>query len=490
MKKTTFLTIAALVLSGSALAVDVAVDPGTGTTGGNPTDTIADALTQVAAGSDAVNTITLADATHVLEADAVWDIPAGKTVNFVAAANRPVIRLTGGTERFNLTIYIPETATLNMDGLAVIPESGQVYDNNENDGIVTWSDTNEDFAVISGTMTFTDVIFGANDGSDGLANVGLHSSYAGNIYGDDIIQFASGGIVTLDNCLFTGAGDDAILFDGDGFDAAGGTPAELNLVNGTAIIHNGGAGIQMYGGETAVNLDGSGDGRIVIAFNGQRSGANDIGFKNFGSAGYSVTMTDTDIVYNTIGGIIDYSYIAEYNLTGCRIAMNNGGDVWDGGNFSYLGSGTDPVILNVDNCTIHDALGVTTTPNNHAAGIVWGDGGATPTWNITDSIFSGVNDTFDLLSGTTGTVNLATSAVVTAGPDAVGNAGDLGTGAVSSDPNYASYTFVAFERGAANPEFLAPTNVADYDTAAGDGGFIGAVDTVLYSPATNWESYQ
>jgi hypothetical protein len=139
--------------------------------------------------------------------------------------------------------------------------------------------------------------------------------------------------------------------------------------------------------------------------------------------------------------------------------------------------------MNLNYVTIHDAIS-TTVPESIAAA----DSGADPSWTITNSIFSGAADTFDLLNSTgTGNVSIANSAVVTAGAHAVAAEGDLGTGQLGDDPAYTSITYTV-GRGEENPDFLDPTT-ASFNTASDVGAKIGATAPVPPA-AKGWMSFE
>ena len=205
----------ALAVALPAPALTLTVDPVAGTPGGNPTNSISDALSQINAGPDAVNTVQLVStAVHVVPNAQVWSINAGKTVNIVAQSGRPVIRLSSGSTG-NLRLAVPDLAVLTVTGIDIIPQTGIAYANNANDSIYASANGLISAQTVQGgQITFTDCIFSANDGSDAPAGL-VPFNNSGNNFGDDLIQ-ARTIHITFSNCLITGVWDDAILQGADG----------------------------------------------------------------------------------------------------------------------------------------------------------------------------------------------------------------------------------------------------------------------------------
>lgn len=457
MKLTRFVLPFALALAAtSSYAVNVLVAPSSG-----PVTTIQAAIGQVNAGADANNVITLrsTEGVHNLTDNEVWTINAGKNVSFVAESGQPIVKLNWLSGQFMLRITIGATGateTVSFNGIAFIPETGLTWANNIGDA----------FQLNFGNFVFNNCVFSANNGSDGVASQDASAAYsasAANI-GDDWLQMVGQTNLTLSNCAMSGTHDDGIVV----VTAAAATRTIL-INQGTTISNIGGSGIQVASDDTAVILDGSA-GRVQLARNGQatNSQGSDTAIKFFWDAGCSLSMTKADVLEATNAGIFDFEGATPMSITDSRIAMNNTRDIATAGNFSVDDVSADsayPSAISIIRSTLHDALGIA-----NPTSIYHSDGAAepVPAWTITDSIFSGAGDTYDLLNGTGGTVNKTFSAVVTAGPHTVASPGDLGAGTVSADPQYVSTTYT-IGKSATNPDFLLPSNVA-YNTANSTGG--------------------
>jgi hypothetical protein len=164
--------------------------------------------------------------------------------------------------------------------------------------------------------------------------------------------------------------------------------------------------------------------------------------------------------------VFDYRVVKSFNLTDCRIAYNNSSDTATHGNLGIsnqtLDGGAVNQPVNITRCTIHEA-GVATGQSSCFA--AQNAGNQAQTYTIIDSVFSGAGDTFatmtnKLASGGASPAPVKTfTAVVTNGPFAIGDVGDLGTSTVNADPAYASTTYTV-GRSQANPDFLMPTAAA------------------------------
>lgn len=471
MRFLTLITAIALITS-SAMAVSVTVAPTTGVGGTAVTNTILDAIAQINAGADATNTITLrsTEGPIVLTDDETWTIAAGKSIDWVAETGQPIVvinNLTGGTDFLNIVADAASAENFSMTGIAFIPEVGIPYLTTNADGI----------HITGGNWTFTDCVFSANDGSNGVYSQNAENAFGVNNVGDDWLElYAPTGDVTLSNCAISGCWDDAILFD-DGSLAAAGSHT-LTLDQGTVIANVGGAGIQVFGDNSALVLDGSA-GRVQIAECGLRPG-NDTWIKYFWDVGCSIDIDQADLMTCTNGGIFDFEGVPTISITNSRVAFANSDDTGDAANIAIYDASSDSAYastITLDNVTVHDAQGST-----NPEGIAVFDGATqpTPTWNITDSIFSGAGDTFDLLNGVLGTVNISTSAVVTSGPDAVGSVGDLGAQTVFNDPIYVSYAYTV-GRSQNNPDFLLPQNPAYAGAASGGADLVGGATGTFVS---------
>jgi hypothetical protein len=480
----TVLFAAALATSTSAFAVNILVAPTTGVSGSNPTNSIADAITQVNAGADTNNTITLrsTEGIHTLPANTNWAINSGKNLSIVAENGQPIVKLTQSSGQFMLKITPGTTNSVSVNGVAFIPQTGLSWGNNSADAFQLNP---------SGGYTFSNCVFSPNDGSDGVKSQDASAAFvegSGNI-GDDWLQVVGQTDLTLDHCAVSG-GDDAIVVV-----TASAATRTVKLQNGTVIANTGGCAVQVASSNCAVVLDGSAA-RVLLAKNGQStvSAGSDVGIKFFWDGGCSLTATKADIVGASLGGITDFEGVYDgINLTDCRIALNNSiGDTGPAGGDNFLiddGSNDDTGVneaVNITRCTFHDALG-TANPNSFFVG----DGASEPTVNfvIQDSIFSGSGDTFKLLNsgGVTNTVNKTFTAVVTSGSHAVGSVGDLGAGDVSADPGYVS-TAYSIGLSQTNPDFLLPASSA-YQFASSNGGRLTGGAPGVVSNVSDWAIY-
>jgi len=453
----------AVLITSSVFAIDVVVDPVSGTNGSNPTDTIVDAIAQINAGADESNSVTLLEnGVHVIPASTVSTINNYKSINFSSevGADYAVIRLsTGGQYNWTINQDAATTGSVTFKNIGIIPQAGQTYGNNSNDGL----------RINNGTVIFADCVLTNNNGSDGLGSINGDAAYTGtDCVGDDWVQ-AVDCALTFSNCTITGCNDDAILIN----NAGAGEPLGLVLEKGTFVGNNGGAGVQVYGANVALVLDGS-EGRVLIANCGQRPSTTDTGIKFFWDTGCSLTMNKADVIGCTNAAIYDFEGVPEIDITDSRIALGNSGSATPGGNFVINDTSNDsPYVqtINITRSTLHDCLGA----DPEGLGIRFVNDSANdpqPTYNITDSIISGAGDTFVMLGNAPTAVNRTGGAIVTAGPDAIVAPGDLGTttGAVVADPAYVTQTY-ATGRHMNNGEFLLPSAAA-YLTAAPDGGIL------------------
>lgn len=451
-RKILSIMVVLIIIASASYPLSITVAPSSGTPGGNPTTTIADAITQINAGADADNTIVLrnTEGAHVLPAMTTWTFNAGKNCTFNAEAGQPVIVLTWTTGRYMLTINAGATETLTFNNIGFVPQTGLTYAGNVADG----------FNAATGNYVFTNCVFSFNDGANGVGSQEGDTAFTGtNCVGDDWIQFNGPGNASFHNCTVTGCQDDAILIGN-----TASTGQTLLLDQGTCIANVGGAGIQVFDKYVTVTMDGAA-GRVLIANTGQRSGADDVGVKFFWDAGCQFNMTLADIITTTNAGFYDFEGVPTINITDSRIAFCNSRNATPGGIFCVWDSSADSAYsqaINLTRVTFHDCQG--TAPENRI--FYYEDGAAQPqpTYTIRDSIFSGAGNTFDMLNAGTVAVNQSHCAVVTAGAYAVGAVGDMGAGSVSADPNYKSLTYT-IGRGQANPDFLYP-QATEYQTAA------------------------
>jgi hypothetical protein len=440
------------------------------------TNSIPDAIAQVNAGADAVNTIILrsTEGPHLQPGSSTWAIGAGKSVNFVAESGQPVVVLQHTAGKFMLTVGAGtnanlQTETLTFTGIAFIPQAGLNYANNTADG----------FGLIAGNFVFANCVFSSNNGSNGVVSQNGEVPYANsNNFGDDLIEITTRNNVTFSNCTITGAYDDAILIAG----AQAPEISTLRLDKGTCVTNNGGAGIQVYGSNTALVLDGE-LGRVQIAHNGKRPSSNDTGIKFFWDATVTLVMNKADVLGHNNGGVVDFEGIDSMTITESRIAFNNTLGLANVGNLSVwdtaaANAGDSPNTVQailLDNVTVHDANQVS---------IFGAEGPTQPAqaYTIIDSIFSGAGDTFDQMTNSTNQVApspapvVTFSAAVTAGDHAIANVGELAGATVNADPGYVSVTYTV-GRNQENPDFLRPTAPA-YATANSTGGLLrgGAPD--------------
>lgn len=452
----------ALVCAGSASAVTVTVAPSTGVSGTAVTNTIADAVAQVNAGGDATNSIVLrsTEGPHIQPPDSILSISAGKSVDFTAQSGQPIIMLQSAGTRYMLSIGAGtdannQTEKVTFTNIAFIPQAGLTYANNVADGL----------DLTAGEFVFTNCVFSANNGSNGVESQEGDLPYDGtNCVGDDWIQMNSLNDLTISHCTFTGANDDAILFGG----AADPEIATCLINNGTCIANNGGAGIQIFGSNSDLVIDGEVS-RVLIAQNGER--ANDTGIKFFWDVDCSLVMNKTDVVTHGNGGVADFEGVESMTITESRIAFNNQDALTGVANLSVWDTSDDsPTALqeiSLDNVTIHDSGSVPS--------ILGTEGGNQPRqqYTIIDSVFSGAGDSFAEMTNATNTNGASPapvhtfSAVVTAGPHAVADVGELSGAAVSADPAYVTDTYTV-GRDQQNATFLLPTGSA-YLTASSNG---------------------
>ncbi|MCC6547746.1 hypothetical protein IT570_11320 [Candidatus Sumerlaeota bacterium] len=478
-----FLALAAITLiCGNASALNIIVAPSTGVGGSSPTNTIADAITQINAGVDTNNTITLRSTEGALvQADnLVLTLNANKNVDFVAESGRPVIIVSWAAGQFCWSLSTGAGCAVTFTGIGFAPEIDLGYANNTADGIA-----------LTGTgasFSFDDCIFAANDGSNGLSTLdgsapflaptSASPSVGGRNVGDDWIQLSSNtAALTFSNCVITGCNDDAIVVLG-----GGGSPQTVTIDNGTVVANVGGAGYQAAGSNIATVIDGTA-GRVLFAKCGLRgpfAAATDTGPKFFGSVGVTLNMTKTDVVEVTNGGVYFFGNNPSATITDCRIALNNSGNVSPGGNIAFGSIAAGPVVTNVtlDYVTVHDSAATANTD-----GVIGAEGATLSAQNyaITNSIFSGTGDTYaNMKNDTSGagasTLNVSTSAIVTAGAHAITTLGDLTAASgssVTADPVYASLTYT-IGRSQTNADFLRPTDAA-YLTASSSSGLIGGI---------------
>lgn len=442
----------------AAFALNLTVDAVSGTASGNPTNSIIDAIAQINAGSDVDNNVTLNEnAPHIIPATTVSTIGAGKNIYFAGepGPDYAIVRLSsGGGYNWTVTQDASHGTSITFTNVGFIPQSGQSYANNGNDG----------FRFNNGQVIFTDCVFTFNNGSDGLGSIEGDAPYAAaNNVGDDWVYSANAELI-FHGCSLSGCYDDAILI-GAGSRTG---PIQLRLDEGTFVGNIGGAGIQVYDANSAVTLDGT-DGRVLIANCGMRAGAPDTGVKFFWDAGCSFTMNKADILGCTNASFYDFEGIPSIDITDSRIALGNSGSATPAANFIISDGSNDsayPQIINITRSTFHDCLG--NAPDDK--GIWFINSSANdpqPTWNISESILSGAGDTFLMVGNAPSTVTTSQIAVVQNGTHAVGAPGDLGTAGTveTNDPAYLSTTYVT-GRGQLNGAYLLPTT-ASYKTAAG-----------------------
>ena len=482
MKKRILAVAALAALCSNASALNILVAPSTGVPSTATTNSIADAIAQINAGVDASNTITLRSTEGALvQADNLsLTLNAGKNVDFVAESGRPVIIVSWATGQYCWILSTGAGCAVTFTGIGFAPEIDLGYGNNVGDGI--------SLTGTGASFSFTDCIFAANDGTNGLSTLdgsaafllptSASPSVGGRNVGDDWIQLNSNtAALTISNCVITGCNDDAIVVLG-----GGASPQAITIDNGTVVANIGGAGFQGAGSNIAAVIDGTA-GRVLFAKCGQRSGfaaATDTGPKFFGSAGVSLNMTKTDVIEATNGGVYFFGNNPTVSITDCRLALNNSGNVTPGGNLAFGSIAAGPVITNVtlDYVTIHDSAATANTD-----GVIGAEGATLSAQNyvITNSIFSGAGDTYanmknDSSSAGASSLSVATSAIVTAGTHAIPTLGDLTAAAgssVTADPAYASLTYT-IGRSATNPDFLRPTDAA-YLTASSSSGIIGGI---------------
>jgi len=480
MKGNFILALFFILLCSGAFAISVAVNPSTGTNGSNPTDTIGDAIAQVLASPDADNTITLrsTEGPHILPDDPTWDF-GYHNCDIVAESGQPIIVLNSAGRRGIVDITACSTSTLSFSDIAVIPETGLTYADNVGDG----------FRAYDATYVFANVVFSANDGSNGVASQEADVDFASlvNNVGDDWFQFYTLNDVTFSNCTITGAWDDALLFGG----GTGADPQVVTLDQGTVIANIGGAGIQVYEPYCELLIDGSA-GRVLIAKLGLRSGTNDTGIKFFYDMGCDLDITKCDIIDCTYGSIFDFDGVPTIDITDSRIAYGNTDDVATAGLLAIDDAYADSAYgqtINITRCTFHAAGG-----SSVEDAIVAQEGANEPyqAYNIIDSIFSGSGDTYANMKNDTGAAGSSVSqtfcAVVTAGPDAIANSGDLGSGAVSTDPQYLSYNYT-IGRAQYNTNFLQPQNTTDYGTAGSGGALLNGGAPPPGTGVYDWNLY-
>lgn len=471
------------VCAGNAAAVTVTVAPTSGVAGTAVTDSIADAITQINAGGDVENSIVLrsTEGAHLQAANSAWVVNAGKNISFVAESGQPVVVLQHSAGQYMLTVTggtnaNNQTELLTFTDIAFIPQAGLSYAHNVADG----------FLLNAGNFEFTNCVFSHNNGSNGVASQEGDVPFSdANSVGDDWVQISSRNDVTFSNCTLTGAFDDAVLIGG----AQAPEIATLRLDEGTCIANNGGAGIQVYGSNTAVVLDGEA-GRVLIAENGKRAGTNDTGIKFFWDVDCSLAMNKADVITHPNGGIADFEGVPTITITESRIAFNNSLGLTNVGNLSVWDTSSDSpntvqAIL-LDNVTIHDA---------NELSVLAVEGAAQPAqaYLIEDSVFSGAGDSFAEMTNATNQVApspapvVTFSAAVTNGPHAIADQGELTGATVNADPEYVSTTYT-IGRNQENADFLRPTAAA-YANASSTGGLLrggapavaaGVEDFMLY----------
>jgi hypothetical protein len=458
-------------------AISVVVDSVTGVSGTSTTDTIVDAIAQVNAGVDGSNTITLTTTgIHILPASTVSQLSSGgpKSVDFVASAPIPIIRLSGGSgQSWTINQDTTHTTSVTFTGIAIIPADGNIYDA-ASDGM----------RCFNGSIVFTDCLLTVNDVSTTSNGIG---SYDGGQYfsinsskvADDWIRSDNADLI-FHNTLITGCYDDAILAGAAG--RAGGITVRLD--QGSAIANVGGAGIQVYGANVNVELDGSGaNNRVQIANVGQRPGTDDTGIKFFWDVGCSLDINEADIVNCPNSAIYDFEGVPSISITNSRIAIGNSKDAVPAGLITIDDVSDDSNYTTnfvIDHSTFHDGQGVTnTTANLYFINDSVNDPVIDLT--ITNSIFSGAGDTFILQ---TTLVSLTNVAVVTVGSHAVQSPGDLGAGSLNSDPDYiqpkmatpkgekSGHYALGIGRSKTNANFLKPNSIA-YRTGDTGGGELG-----------------
>lgn len=466
-------TLAVIATAASALTVTVA--PTSGTSGQLVTDTIADAISQVNAGSDVDNSILLrsTEGIHTLPAADTWAFTAGKNVTISAESGQPIVKLQySGTAAGDMLIIeagtnaSAQTETITYNDIAFIPQTGISYGNNVADGI----------NIVSGNHHFNNCVFSFNDGSDAVGSQEGDVAWVngGNV-GDDWIEFGSFNNLTFSHCTITGAADDAIVVVGNTNPAL----TTIRLENGTCIANNGGGAFQNARPNTAFISDGE-SGRIIMADNGKRPSTNDTGPKFFWDVGCSIVINKTDILSHNNGGLFDFEGVPTITITNSRIAFNNSDSITDGGNIAIWDTANDSATtlqaIVLDHVTVHD-----TPASGFPYSIVAKQAGDQPSqaYVITDSVFSGAGDDFSQMTNkvnSMSTIAVTNSAVVTAGSHAVADTGDLGTAMLGDDPVYESETYT-IGRGLTNPSFLRPT-AATYETAGTGGTFLrgGAPD--------------
>jgi len=487
--------VAALAMSSSTgFAVSVIVAPNTGIVGTPITNTIDDAIAQVNNGADTSNTIVLlsTEGPHVVPAYDTWSFNVDKSVEFLAATGQPIIRLSadGSAQHYMLTIGAGanannQTETVTFTNIAIIPPTGLNYVNNQNDGI----------SATAGNFVFNNCVLSNNNGSDGVASqegaVPFVDSPAGNNVGDDWFQMNGANNVTFSHCTITGAADDAIITLG----AITPAVSTVRLDKGTCMSNNGGAGIQVAGTQAAVVCDGSA-GRVLIANNGFRTGGGfDRGIKYFASTSCSLTMTKTDVVGQSSAGIIDYNGIDFFDISDCRIADNNtSGDI-GGANLSIVAVGNGGIVqpINMTRVTVHNAYPGSSAAPQDSLLAQENAGDPAQAYTITDSIISGADDVFDNMTNSIASAGpspapvLSHTAVVTAGPDAIANPGDLSGASVSADPAYMSETYT-IGRSQENGAFLQPTSPT-YATASSTAGPLRGGAPAPIAAVADWSFY-
>lgn len=452
-----------VAVGGICNALTVTVAPTTGVAGTAVTNSIADAITQINAAADAANSVILrsTEGVHALTANTTIAPTAGKSIAFTAQSGQPIIKLQHTSGQYMLTLTPGATDTLTFSGIAFIPPAGLAYTNNVADGI----------RLNAGNYSFTNCIFSNNNGSDGVASQDASANFVagapGNNVGDDWFTAVALVNATWSNCSITGCNDEVVVII-----TAAASTRTLTFNQGTVIANIGGAAVQFANNNTAVIFDGSA-GRCLIAKVGLGGGGADAGIKAFWDATCTLSLTNTDIADCALAAISDFEGLDSISITDSRIALNNSSDstgVAGGGNFMIDDGSNDnnlsPEAVSITRSTFHNARGTVNPVSFFVA-----DGAAEPnvTFTIINSIFSGAADTFDMLNpNSTGAVNKTFTAVVTAGPDAVGAVGDLGAGSISADPQYVSYTYT-IGRNQLNANFLKPSNPA-YVTANSTGG--------------------
>jgi hypothetical protein len=354
-----------------------------------------------------------------------------------------------------------QTETIMYTDLAFIPQMGITYLNNVADGI----------SLQSGNHIFNNCVFSSNNGSDGIESQEGDVEYTseGNV-GDDWLELASYGNLTLSHCTLTQAADDTIVVASTTAPPAVST---VRIIDGTCIANNGGAGFQNARNNQEVIFDGQ-NGRIMIANNAKRPASNETGPKFFNKVGCTVSMNMTDVVTHSNGGFANFAAVPSIAVSESRIAFNNSDSIANVANFSIweTADNTPAAVQTIlfDNVTIHDSKG----SGGNADGLFALQGPNQPSqvYTITDSIFSGTGDTFESVMNTANSLSVLTlqnSAVVTAGPHAVADPGQLGTSMLGADPEYVSETYT-IGRSQENPDFLRPAATA-YQTA-GTGGTV------------------